>query len=145
MEIKTLELNKKKLEQDQKQWEAEQELKKQQLEEEKRQFNEQMALQKAKASSSGGLGGGNPQPRAALDNNEPDDEPPVKVEPTKDNRAQLGLGPLTDKTLAGLVNSGRVTYTQSGDTVYYRWSAKSQKEQQLLAAQGVLDKYTMRY
>jgi hypothetical protein len=135
---------KKKDEQEAKMQIEELELKKKQLAEERRQFDEQMAYTKSKSSGGGGGGGGTPSYTPTKDDT-PDDEPKPKVNPTKDNRSQLGLGPINDKTLAGLISSGRVTYTQSGDTVNYKWSAKNKKEQQLLAAQGVLDKYTMRY
>lgn len=138
MEIKTLELNKKKLEQEQKQWESEMSLKKQQLAEEQRQFNLQYELSKAKSSSSGG-GGGAGEPLAVVETDPPEDDGKIT-----DNRSDLGLGPISDKNLAGLISSGRVSYTQKGNTVTYKWSGKTKKEQQLLAAQEKLNKYTLR-
>lgn len=139
LEIQNLELKKKQLEEEKRQFEESQKLKKQQLEEEKRQFNKQYELQKAKSSSSGGGGGGSTTPKASVKPSAP------KADDSKitDNRIDLGLGPISDKELAGLISSGRVTYTQKGNTVTYKWSGKTKKEQQLLAARETLDKYTM--
>ena len=70
-----------------------------------------------------------------------DDTEPVSDEIT-DNRSDLGLGPISDKSLAGLITSGRVDYKVNGNEVEYKWSGQTKKEQQLLAAQEKLDSYT---
>jgi hypothetical protein len=99
------------------------ELKKQQLEEEKRQFDEQMALQKKKKKSSS-------SPKV-YDPKTPADEP---VEYVNDTSA-LVKGDYTDKELAGMITSGRVTATVSGNTIKYEYSNKNKQVQQLLADQ----------
>ena len=117
------------------------------LAEEVRQYNESMAFereqfeyQKAKSSSGGSSrsysSGGGDQPQLK-------ENPEPTSDEITDNRADLGLGPISDKNLAGLISSGRVDYKVNGNEVEYKWSGQTLKEQQLLAAQEKLDSYTM--
>jgi hypothetical protein len=100
LEIKNLELKKKQLAQEQKQWEAEQELKKQQLAEEKRQFDAQME-----------------QKAAVIDK----DDSSLTWDAASVNA--LGYGPRSAAEVEKLVKQGKATVTQKGNKLYVKKSS----------------------
>jgi hypothetical protein len=125
LEIKNLELKKKQLEQDQKQWAAEQALKKQQLAEEKRQFDAQMAAKKSSGSSGGGGGSSSVKKSSGTKSTvtkSSNTASASKSSAPTNNMASilaLGYGPISASKLASLMASGQVKRTLKNGQYYY--------------------------
>lgn len=132
LEIKNLELKKQQMEEQKRQFEAEQALKREQLAEQQRQFNEQMAK---RSTSSGGGGGGSSKTSSSSTIKKSSNG----ISVTDQSIAKLGYGPRTEAGMAELVAQGKVTYTtdSKGNVIF----SKTQNPYPQ-AAQNILSKYT---
>lgn len=132
LEIKNLELKKQQMEEQKRQFEAEQALKREQLAEQQRQFKEQMA----KRSTSSGGGGGSSKTSSSSTIKKTGSSSGTTI-----NNASvlaLGYGPISEATLASKVASGQVGYTQKGNQLYFY----KKQNANVASAQSVLNKYT---
>ena len=130
LEIKNLELKKKQMEEDKRQWEAEMNLKKQQL-----------AATKQKSSG----GGSSSKKSSTVKKSSSGSSSSVNKTSSgtsvdTDSIIKLGYGPISASNLANKVATGQVTATQKGDTI----SFTKNKNSGLAAGQAVLNKYTWR-
>lgn len=122
LEIQQLELQKKQMEEAQRQWEAEMALRQAQLEEEKRQYDLSLAEQKRQYNASKANTGKTGSNGAVKSYYDPSNSGQVdKKTPTNnmDSIIALGYGPISAAKLAQLVSSGQVVRTLKNGQYYY--------------------------
>lgn len=135
MQIQELEFKKQQAEEEKRRWEEEMALKREQFEEEKRQFNQLHPTKTYTSTTKGNTttinkttGGTIQKATSGISN---------VANSVAQSVASLGRGPLTAKALAGLVNSGQVSYSNNNGKVTF-----SNTNNKTAAAQAKLNKYT---